>query len=158
QDVVRAMTEAGASAYCVKGAPLWELERAIVGASPPLFRLAHAVTRSLSPNGISQLVTRELAELTGAVLVAGYLGATEASLTLAGAAGDGAQLDVSQLSITAPEIARRAFDAVEPVSGDPGDGAELLALFGVPYGETLAVPFVADGERLGALLIAMPAN
>src|SRR5438105_545319 len=35
EDVER-MLDAGAAAYCVKGAPLWELERAIVGAGEPL--------------------------------------------------------------------------------------------------------------------------
>src|SRR5205085_10347722 len=45
RDVVDAMLEAGADAYCVKGAPLWELERAIAGASDPLLRLAHSLTR-----------------------------------------------------------------------------------------------------------------
>ena len=43
RDVVEAMLEAGADAYCVKGAPLWELERAIAGAGDPLLRLAHAL-------------------------------------------------------------------------------------------------------------------
>ena len=38
-DDVMAMLEAGADAYCVKGAPLWELERALAGASEPLVRL-----------------------------------------------------------------------------------------------------------------------
>ena len=45
KDVVDAMLEAGADAYCVKGVPLWELERAIAGASDPLLRLAHSLTR-----------------------------------------------------------------------------------------------------------------
>src|SRR5262249_40833706 len=53
EDVVEAMLEAGASAYCVKGAPLWELERAIVGAGLPLARLAHALARVPSPPGIA---------------------------------------------------------------------------------------------------------
>lgn len=32
-EVIEAMVEAGASGYCVKGCPLWELERAIAGAA-----------------------------------------------------------------------------------------------------------------------------
>ena len=43
---VMAMMEAGADAYCLKGAPLWELERALSGASDPLVRLAHSIARS----------------------------------------------------------------------------------------------------------------
>ena len=61
------MLEAGASAYCVKGAPLWELERAIAGAGEPLVRLAHSLGRAL-PGGIGQLLARELVELTGRAL------------------------------------------------------------------------------------------
>jgi two-component system response regulator NreC len=49
-EVVDAMIEAGASAYCLKGAPLWELERAIAGASGP--------------------VARELVDLSGALCAA----------------------------------------------------------------------------------------
>ena len=44
-EVVNAMLDAGASAYCLKGAPLWELERAITGATEPLVRLAHSLGR-----------------------------------------------------------------------------------------------------------------
>jgi diguanylate cyclase (GGDEF)-like protein len=47
-DDVMAMMEAGADAYCVKGAPLWELERALAGASDPLMRLAHGISRSVA--------------------------------------------------------------------------------------------------------------
>ena len=62
-DDVMAMMEAGADAYCVKGAPLWELERALAGASDPLMRLAHGISRSVHGGGIAELVARELAEL-----------------------------------------------------------------------------------------------
>src|SRR5213593_1198990 len=86
-ELVREMMNAGASAYCLKGAPLWELERAIAGASQPLFRLAHALTRSLAGGGIAQLVARELAELTGALFVATYVVDADGSLSLAGMAG-----------------------------------------------------------------------
>ena len=41
--VVDAMLEAGAAAHCVKGAPLQELERAVIGAAEPLVRLAQAL-------------------------------------------------------------------------------------------------------------------
>src|SRR5437870_6741915 len=84
-DDVMAMMEAGADAYCVKGAPLWELERALAGAGDPLLRLAHALTRSAA-GGIGALVARDLHELTGGAIAAVYL-TTEAGLSLAGAAG-----------------------------------------------------------------------
>jgi DNA-binding NarL/FixJ family response regulator len=65
-DTVMAMMEAGASAYCLKGAPAWELERAVVGAGDPLVRLAHSLARSLGENVKAELVAREAAELAGA--------------------------------------------------------------------------------------------
>ena len=43
---IQSMLDAGASSVCVKGAPLWELERAIAGASQPLLRLAHTLART----------------------------------------------------------------------------------------------------------------
>jgi len=155
---VQEMLEAGASAYCVKGAPLWELERAIVGASLPLFRLAHTLARVPSAPGIAQLASRELAELAGAVLVVTYLGATENSLSLAGAAGPAAPSDLGSGPSAVPRLAREVFTQVEPIEGRPEDLAELLRLFGTPAGELLAVPLVADGEALGVLLAATPAN
>jgi cyclic di-GMP phosphodiesterase len=157
EDVVREMLEAGASAYCVKGAPLWELERSIVGAGLPLVRLAHALARVPSPPGIAQLVARELAELAGAALVATYLGAGPESLTMAGAAGPSAP-DPGSAPSEAPTLVREAFSSLEPREGRPVDAAEILRLFGSPSGELLAVPLLADGEALGALIVAMPAN
>src|SRR5262245_31121726 len=63
---VMAMIEAGADSYCLKGAPLPELERALAGASDPLIRLAHAIARSVNDGGTGELVVRELVDLTGA--------------------------------------------------------------------------------------------
>src|SRR2546426_10548747 len=80
---VMAMMEAGADAYCVKGAPLWELERAIAGASDPLVRLAHALARSVNGGGAAELLTRELAELTGASFARGYLASPQPTPSLA---------------------------------------------------------------------------
>src|SRR5919199_4898739 len=70
-DVVMAMMDAGAADYCVKGAPLWELERAIVGSHEPLLRLAHGLARSLQGGGTADIVASELADLTGASVAAG---------------------------------------------------------------------------------------
>src|SRR6476646_6179045 len=86
---VMAMMEAGADAYCLKGAPLWELERAVGGASDPLVRLAHAIARSVNAGGTAELVARELAELTGAAFAATYLASAD-TLSLAALSGPGA--------------------------------------------------------------------
>jgi DNA-binding NarL/FixJ family response regulator len=69
-DLVMQMIEAGASGYCVKGAPLWELERAIADVGNPLVRVAHGLARSANARGTGELVARELAELTGAAAAA----------------------------------------------------------------------------------------
>jgi diguanylate cyclase (GGDEF)-like protein len=157
-EVIEQMKDAGAAAYCVKGAPLWDLERAIIGASPPLFRLAHAATRAVSASALAQLAARELAELSGAVFAAAYLGHDEASLSLSSAAGPAAPLDIDSLPPTPPEIVRRAVRDAIPVHGGGDDAAELYRLIGVPCGETLAVPLVADEEAFGALVVALPTN
>src|SRR5687768_7196303 len=86
-DDVMAMLEAGADAYCLKGAPLWELERALSGASEPLVRLAHSIARSVNGGGTADLVARELADLTGAAFAATYLASPEGSLSLVAMAG-----------------------------------------------------------------------
>jgi ribonuclease P protein subunit RPR2 len=151
-DVVEQMLEAGASAYCVKGAPLWELERAIAGAGEPLVRLAHSLGRAL-PGGIGQLLARELVELTGALCAAAYLTSSDAGLSLAGLAG----APTRDRLTSAPGVALRAFTEAVAASADAHELAELYRL-GVPCGHALAVPLVADGTRLGALLVAMPAS
>jgi diguanylate cyclase (GGDEF)-like protein len=151
-EVVDAMLAAGASAYCVKGAPLWELERAILGAEEPLVRLAHALPRAF-PGGVGQLVARELVELTGALCVAAYLSSADVGLSLAGFAGAPTRDRLS----SAPGLAVRAFAEATAVTADAHELAELYRL-GVPCGEALAVPLVGEGVCLGALLVAMPAN
>ena len=151
-EVVEQMLEAGASAYCVKGAPLWELERAIAGAGEPLVRLAHSLGRAL-PGGIGQLLARELVELTGALCAAAYLTSSDAGLSLAGIAG----APTRDRLTSAPGVALRAFTEAVAASADAHELAELYRL-GVPCGHALAVPLVADGTRLGALLVAMPAS
>jgi ribonuclease P protein subunit RPR2 len=151
-ETVEMMLDAGASAYCIKGAPLWELERAIAGADKPLVRLAHALGRSL-PGGIGQLLARELAELTGALCAATYLTSSEAGLSLAGLTGAPPRDRLSN----APGVVLRAFDEAGSAQADAHELAELFRL-GIPCGEALAVPLVVEGVRLGALLVAMPAN
>ncbi len=150
--VVSAMLDAGASAYCVKGAPLWELERAIMGAGEPLVRLAHLLSRAL-PGGLGQLLARELAELTGALCAAAYLTSSEAGLSLAGIAGAPTRDRLS----SAPGVVVRAFTEAAAGHATAHELAELYRL-GIPCGEALAVPLLGDGVRLGALFVAMPAN
>jgi len=71
--VVMAMMEAGASAYCAKSSDLWELERAIRGASDPILRLARAMTRALPGAAKLELAAAELRQLTGARQVTAYV-------------------------------------------------------------------------------------
>ena len=73
-DVVMAMIAAGATAYCVKSAGVWELERAIVSAADPLVRLARAIAAASSPAAIFEVVEGELRRLTGSRQVTAYAG------------------------------------------------------------------------------------
>ena len=109
-DDVMAMMEAGADAYCLKGAPLWELERAIAGASDPLARLAHAIARSVNGGGTAELVARELAELTGASFAATYLATADTSLSLAALSGPGAPESLH----SAPGVVARSVRGTVP--------------------------------------------
>jgi diguanylate cyclase (GGDEF)-like protein len=151
-EVADAMLDAGASAYCVKGAPLWELERALMGAEEPLVRLAHSLPRAF-PGGVGQLLARELVELTGALCTATYLSSAETGLSLAGLAGAPPRDRLS----SPPGVVLRAFAEATSAPADAHELAELYRL-GIPCGEALALPLVGDGVRLGALLVAMPAN
>jgi diguanylate cyclase (GGDEF)-like protein len=150
-DDVQSMLDAGASAYCVKGAPLWELERAIVGAGEPLVGLAHSLSRA--PGGIGQLVSRELLDLTGALCAAVYLTSSEAGLSLAGLAG----APTRDRLTSAPGVVLRAFEQGTSANADAHELAELYRL-GVPCSEAIALPLIADSARLGAMLVAMPAS
>jgi diguanylate cyclase (GGDEF)-like protein len=149
---VMAMMEAGADAYCLKGAPLWELERAVAGASDPLIRLAHAIARSVNAGGTAEIVSRELAELTGAAFAATYLASAD-TLSLAALAGPGAPESLH----SAPGVVQRAFSELALAQADTHELGELYRL-GAACGEAIAAPLVADGEALGALLVALPAS
>jgi len=151
---VMAMMEAGADAYCLKGAELWELERAVAGASDPLVRLAHAIARSVSAGGTAELVSRELAELTGAAFAATYLASADTSLSLAALSGPGAPPESLH---SAPGVVQRAFSELALAHADTHELGELYRL-GAACGEAIAAPLVADGEALGALLVALPAS
>ena len=52
------MLEAGAASFVVKGAPLWEIERAIQGANQPLLRLAHTLARTLGERSAVGFIAR----------------------------------------------------------------------------------------------------
>jgi diguanylate cyclase (GGDEF)-like protein len=148
-DVVMSMMDAGASAYCVKGAPLWELERAIVGAHDPLLRIARGLARSLD-GGAADLVANELADLTGAALAAVYLTAGETGISLAAAAGP-ARSGGSFAS--PPGVAVRSYYQHVLAEADSQELTELYRL-GLACGEAIAVPLLIDGEPLGAILVA----
>jgi diguanylate cyclase (GGDEF)-like protein len=152
-DDVMAMMEAGADAYCLKGAPLWELERALAGASDPLVRLAHAIARSVNGGGTAELVARELAELTGASFAATYLASTDTSLSLAAISGPGAPESLH----SAPGVVVRAFSELTLAQADAHELGELYRL-GAACGEAIAAPLVADGQPLGAVFVALPAS
>jgi diguanylate cyclase (GGDEF)-like protein len=150
---ISAMMEAGAVAYCVKGAPLWELERAIAGRSEPLVRLAHGLAKATDRDGIGTIVCRELVELTGASVAAAYLASPDVALSLGGLAGR----TRTEVLASAPGIAVRAFSTLGSVAADAADLRELEQL-GVECGYALAVPLVSDGEALGSLLLTMPSD
>jgi diguanylate cyclase (GGDEF)-like protein len=152
-DDVMAMMEAGADAYCLKGAPLWELERALSGASDPLVRLAHAIARSVNGGGTAELVARELAELTGASFAATYLASPESSLSLAALSGPSAPQSLH----SAPNVVARAFSELRLVHADTHELGELYRL-GAACGEAIAAPLIDDAQALGAVLVALPAS
>ncbi len=152
EDVV-SMMEAGANAYCVKGAPLWELERALAGASDPLVRLAHGISRSMNGGGITELVARELAELTGASFAATYLASPESSLSLAAISGPNAPESLH----SAPGVVARAFSELRLAKADTHELGELYRL-GAACTDAISAPLIADGEAFGALLVVLPAN
>ena len=148
---VSAMTEAGAAAYCVKGAPLWELERAIAGRSEPLVRLAHGLARAANRTSIGTIVARELLELTGAGAAMAYLASADVALSLAGSAGAAR----ARRLVSAPGLALRAYSTLRSQHADMDDLRELAQL-GLHCSDALAVPLVSDGLVLGSLLVTMP--
>jgi ribonuclease P protein subunit RPR2 len=151
RDVAAAMLAAGATACCVKGAPLWELERALAGAAEPLVRLAHTLAKSASAAGASELVAREIAELTGGAAAAVYLAAPDVGVSLAAAAGPA----MSARLTSAPGVVLASFRGQRLVLGNAQERAELAAV-GLPCEEALAVPLLDDGDTLGVVLAAMP--
>ncbi len=154
---VQSMLQAGATSFVVKGTPLWELERAVQGASQPLLRLAHTLARTLSEQSALGFLARETSELTGASLAGVYL-AVEPELAPAGFGGPGADQAPDTWPRGAPRVVRRAFGDARPVAATGRELVELYRTYGVPCGAATAVPLLADGERLGVLLIVMPAN
>ncbi len=151
------MLEAGAASFVVKGAPLWELERALQGASQPLLRLAHTLARTLGERSAIGFLARETSELTGASLAAVYL-SSEPELVPAGIAGPTFDPEPGAWPRATPGVVRRAYGEARPAAAGGRELIELYRTYGVPCGAATAVPLLADGERLGVLLIVMPAN
>ncbi|TMJ97132.1 MAG: response regulator [Actinobacteria bacterium] len=152
-EIVSAMLEAGANSYCVKGAPLWELTRAIAGSSDPVVRLAQTLAKGVNGYSAAQIVARELTEVTGGAMTAVYVAAADVALSLSGLCGFSSDARL----VSAPGIAVRAFRAASPVRADSVELAEL-AEFGAACSDAIAVPLASDGETLGALLVAVPGN
>jgi diguanylate cyclase (GGDEF)-like protein len=151
RQVTATMLEAGAAACCVKGAPLWELERAIAGAAEPLVRLAHCLTRAANTPGIGELVARELTQLTGGAGAAVYFAAPDVGLSLASAAGPGLEAHPA----SAPGVVLESFRTRRLVLASHAQLAELAA-GGLPCKEALAAPLLDDGETFGAVLVVIP--
>ncbi len=149
--VVGAMLEAGAAGYCVKGAPLWELERAVAGATGPLVRLAHSLVSAPSRDAVAQLAARELVELTGGAGVGVFLAEPDSALTLAAATGSVADARPT----AAPGIVVDCFRVQELVQAGDMQRAELAAA-GLPCDQAVATPLIDDGDALGVLLALMP--
>ena len=157
EETVQGMLEAGAASFVVKGAPLWELERALQGASQPLLRLAHTLARTLGEESAIGFLARETSELTGAALAAVYL-SSEPELVTAGMAGPTLDPEAGAWPRETPGVVRRAYAETRPAAAGGRELVELYRTYGVPCGAATAVPLLADGERLGVLLIVMPAN
>ncbi len=157
EDSVEKMLEAGATSFVVKGAPLWELERAIQGASQPLLRLAHTLARTLGEQTALGFLARETSELTGAALAGVFL-ATEPELVPAGFGGPGADREPESWPKEAPQVVRRAYGESRSAAAGGRELIELYRTYGIPCSAATAVPLLTDGERLGVLLIVMPAN
>jgi diguanylate cyclase (GGDEF)-like protein len=157
EETVQGMLEAGAASFVVKGAPLWELERALQGASQPLLRLAHTLARTLGEESAIGFLARETSELTGAALTAVYI-SSEPELVTAGLAGPTVDSEPDAWPRETPGVVRRAYGEARPAAAGGRDLIELYRTYGVPCGAATAVPLLADGERLGVLLIVMPAN
>jgi cyclic di-GMP phosphodiesterase len=148
--VVGAMLEAGAAAYCVKGSPLSELERAVVGAAEPLVRLAQALAKAATVRGAADLAAHEVVELNAGAGAAVYLAAPDVGLSLAAAAGP-----VAGTVTGTPGVALDCFRGQARVQADGKQLAELAAV-GLPSDEAVAAPLLHDGETLGVLLAVVP--
>jgi diguanylate cyclase (GGDEF)-like protein len=116
-DVVMAMIEAGASAYCSKRAGVWDLERAITRVADPVLRIASALAGAVSGRPRVELAAQELKQLTGARDVRVFL--------------------PEQHVEDPPVLATQAFMSAAPMRS----------------GDSLAVPLVANGETIGALVV-----
>ena len=138
-EVISAMLEAGASDYCIKGAPLWELERAIVSGTDPLVRLAHGLAKTVNDAGAADFVARELAAITGAAFAATYLAAPDFGLSLGGLAGSCSPSAMR----AAPAVVSRAFADANLAWADPAELAELWRL-GCASTEAVAAPLIVD--------------
>jgi diguanylate cyclase (GGDEF)-like protein len=157
ETAIQGMLEAGATSFVIKGAPLWELERAIQGASQPLLRLAHTLARTVGEQSAVGFIARETCELTGAVLAGVFLSDGE-ELAPAGFGGPSVDGSLTTWPPEVPALVRRAHADRNLSKADGRELIELYRVYGVPCGEATAVPLLSDGKDLGVLLVVMPAN
>ena len=155
--VIQSMLDAGASSVCVKGAPLWELERAIAGASQPLLRLAHTLARPITERALMSVVASETIDLTGAIVVGTYVSGAIGIAPAAIAGPPGVALaDRGQTEI--PEVVRRAHSQSEAVWAGGRELIDIYRIFDAATSAALALPLISNGDNLGVLLTVMPAS
>lgn len=157
EDALQEMLAAGAASFVVKGSPLWELERALLGASQPLLRLTHTLARTTDERSAACFIANEASELTGAVLAALFLG-SEVGLSTAALVRPGLDSPPEWWPREVPKVVQLARRNLHAVPADGRDLIELYRAYEVPCGAATAIPLLADGHALGVLLIGMPAN
>ena len=155
--VVQSMLDAGASSVCAKGAPLWELERAIAGASQPLLRLAHTLARPVTERALMSVVASETVDLAGAVVVGTYITGT-IGIAPSAIAGPPGLAFSDRGGSEIPEVVRRAHSQHEAVWAGGRELIDIYRIFDVATSAALALPLIANGDNLGVLLAVMPAN
>ncbi|MEZ5098878.1 MAG: diguanylate cyclase [Thermoleophilia bacterium] len=114
-----------------------------------LVELARELATSVEGGGPAQLVVRELRDLAEASFAACYLLGPDGKLALDAHAGD-----VSRPRLrTAPAVVERALARLTYARADLAELADLRARH-TPCGGAVAAPLMAQGEPLGALVVA----
>ena len=157
EGAVEEMLAAGAASFVVKGSPLWELERAVQGASQPLLRLAHTLARTTDERSATCFIAHEACELTGAVFAAVFL-THDDTLSLAALTRPGLDSPPEEWPRDVPRLVTRAFGDLRTTTAGGRELIEIYRAYGVTCGAAAAIPMLTDGHALGVLLVGMPAN